>query len=1066
MMDNLASNESHAPCQSWGAQNGWSNASTPGPLLNPLPGPQHLGLGSSPDPTPSYDHLRESNQSCMSDARHAALYKASLITGGPPSNALFAPAPAAPPLGSSRAMSFPQQAPHAPVTLFHATQPPQPRGPPLLPLFSPHDPYKAPFQHALSNQSLPNGLLPVGVAPCGRRASAPRAAFDGMQVEFSGVAPNAHSRASSTPQEQSQWTPSSHCRGAGEISIPVTAPHPENQLSQEGRISAATNNERQRQVLLLQRAQLLQQVAELDKLLESIPPEENESPHEALQSPPSMEASSQGEQSEASDARQLPLSEGKSKSELSSGCSSPASRDEQSEASDTPDDQMSAVESKKEESESAHDSDSDFSDFLSDSDWGSSDESSPSAPAAEEPPPPDLKGGESGSSLAQEESVSPPKKIRPTNPRNSFETVVLPSSSSKSGRVYDRRNYCLFCKNPLSKMSRHLEKIHSDKPEVAAVFQHPKKSRERNKIWNRLINQGNFAHNKEVLKTGRGQLVSRKRPSTTQRAQDFLHCLYCRGLFMKKALHRHVKSCPEKEANDASDEPEPGRRRLALRCVLETLEDLGISDGFKGIISTMVFDDVTQGIMADGVILQYGEELFAQQGADPKKHQCIRQNLRQMARLVQEARRTTPLRKLEDFFLPSAFPHVVSAVNALAGYDPERKTYALPSLAIKLGHNLQKTCAIAEGNAAGRGDAAAAEAARSFLAAYRERWNALVSGAALTSLRETKLAKDKKVPFARDVKRLNSHMEAAHLVAEKNLREAPTAENYASLAKVTLARTLLFNRRSVSEVSSVELSAFESRGKSGAAADDDGAALSDLERNMCEFFARVDVRGSTGRMVPVFLKPSFVAAMELLVAVRKKCGVLRQNPYVFGRPQTLSAYSAAECVRRFVKGCGAEDPEALTTAKIRRHYGPMLQLINLDEDEAAQILGPNSRVQSRLREDSGPRPDAEMDSDDLCPKKAPKATTEGNATPLLKSDKEGYKYRGKHKWAEEEVLAVERHMKRLIEAHKVPQKFDCFQCLEAEPKALKMRSWKGVKDYVRNRITALKRQGRTPKAPS
>lgn len=63
---------------------------------------------------------------------------------------------------------------------------------------------------------------------------------------------------------------------------------------------------------------------------------------------------------------------------------------------------------------------------------------------------------------------------------------------------------------------------------------------------------------------------------------------------------------------------------------------------------------------------------------------------------------------------------------------------------------------------------------------------------------------------------------------------------------------------------------------------------------------------------------------------------------------------------------------------------------------------------------------------------------------------------GVHKWQEAEVLAVERHMMRFIKGHKVPQKDDCIQCLEAEPEALRTRSWRGVKDYVRNRITSLK----------
>lgn len=64
----------------------------------------------------------------------------------------------------------------------------------------------------------------------------------------------------------------------------------------------------------------------------------------------------------------------------------------------------------------------------------------------------------------------------------------------------------------------------------------------------------------------------------------------------------------------------------------------------------------------------------------------------------------------------------------------------------------------------------------------------------------------------------------------------------------------------------------------------------------------------------------------------------------------------------------------------------------------------------------------------------------------------------KSKWAEAEVQAVEKHLMDFIRRHRVPQKYDCIQCLDAEPRALRARSWKGVKDYVRNRITTLRRQ--------
>ena len=140
-----------------------------------------------------------------------------------------------------------------------------------------------------------------------------------------------------------------------------------------------------------------------------------------------------------------------------------------------------------------------------------------------------------------------------------------------------------------------------------------------------------------------------------------------------------MRQCPEKGRNGS--ESKIGRRRIALQCVLETSEGLGITDGFKGVLSQMSYDDVTVAIVDDKVILQFGEILFNQQGSDEMKHDYIRQNLRQIARLLLEAQKLTPMKKLEDFFFPSNFPHVVAAMNVLAGYDPDTKTYSIPSLA-------------------------------------------------------------------------------------------------------------------------------------------------------------------------------------------------------------------------------------------------------------------------------------------------------------------------------------------------------------------------------------------------
>ncbi|XP_022608499.1 uncharacterized protein LOC111227338 isoform X1 [Seriola dumerili] len=1117
MMENPTANKSHLPCQSWVGQNGWSTTLTQGPPLNSVTSSQHLSLGLSSEQRPSYDHLQTSNQSCLSDlstlsstnnTHHSVLYKASHISSNLSSTTLFANTaiPSASPL-----ISCAQQSPQTSSLLLTANQRKtiplpslpqpnqglQPSRPQHVPPLSPHDPYKASFRPLLTNQGLPSRLqdLPMSLPSCGQSVSASQPTLEGANVESAGVTGYTHSYGPSTSQEQPQWISSSHCTGAVSKSVPDAAAHPNNEPSQEN-LTPLGSTEIWRSVLLHHRAQLLKQLAEMDKLLESIPPDDGSDGQPlptASQFPPSMDDSSQCEQTKTSNAQQVELSPGKSRTQrhLSADCLSPATFDEHDEACDKP---MSAGESEKRENTSAEsgddtdpdyipNSDGDFSDFQSDADWGSSDESSHSCSSTsmdERAPLLLKKKAKLESSLCKDKGL---KKSCATNQNQPPGAVVLPTSNSKAHRVYDKRNYCLFCSKPLAKMARHLETVHSDKAEVAVAFQYPMHSRERQKIWNKLINQGNFVHNKDVLRTGKGQLAVRKRPNTTGQAKDFLHCLYCRGLYVKKTLYRHMRLCPEKVRNE--NESQIGRKRIASRCALETLGDLGVSDGFKSILCEMIYDDVTQAVMDDKIILQFGEQMFNQHGSDVRKHDYIRQNLRQIARLVLEAQKITPLKNLQDFFYPSSFRHVVSAVKVLAGYDPENKTYNIPSLALKLGYHLQKACSIVESNAVKCGDASLAESARNFLSVYQKKWNELISSGALTTLRETKLTTEKTVPFAQDVKRLNFHMETAHLLAERKLRDAPSAESYAVLAKVILARTIIFNRRKPGEISTIQLTTFMSRKKSNVL-DDMDVSVSDLERTMCGLFTRVDIRGNCGRMVPVLLKPSFVSAMELLVKTRETCGVPSKNPFLFGRPSALSAYKGSECIQQYVKECGAKNPEALTSRKIRKHYATMLQLLNLDEDEADQILGPNNQVRTLRQNNDMQLNDVEMVSEvrsqqaaswhhtevsgasyepaDFYQQQAHGVTagTEVTVPPRpVNSDNKGSQNKGKHKWEEAEVLAVERHMMRFIQGHKVPQKNDCIQCLEAEPKALRTRSWKGVKDYVRNRITALKRQSGT-----
>lgn len=132
-------------------------------------------------------------------------------------------------------------------------------------------------------------------------------------------------------------------------------------------------------------------------------------------------------------------------------------------------------------------------------------------------------------------------------------------------------------------------------------------------------------------------------------------------------------------------------------------------------------------------------------------------------------------------------------------------------------------------------------------------------------------------------------------ISERMLRISPTPENYATLAKVTLALAITFNRRRAGELSRMLFTAFMSQNKS-VLHEDVAICLTPFERKMCEFFTRVEIRGKRGKMVPVLLKPAMVTAMELLAEMRESCGVPSENVFMFARPEALTAFRGGECL--------------------------------------------------------------------------------------------------------------------------------------------------------------------------
>ncbi|XP_076012340.1 uncharacterized protein LOC143004999 [Genypterus blacodes] len=533
----------------------------------------------------------------------------------------------------------------------------------------------------------------------------------------------------------------------------------------------------------------------------------------------------------------------------------------------------------------------------------------------------------------------------PCPSQNINENIVVTACQKRSEekRVYDKRHYCLYCCKPYAKITRHLERAHENKCDVAKALSFRKGSKERKNQLDYIRKRGNYAHNAAVMESGKGkQVLFKQRPKEAQ-GNDFMHCLYCQGLFTRKVIWRHMRSCTLRSGSVA---PKPGKNRVQSMCIYTGPVPSHISKQLWGVIGAMNPDPITDIIKKDHVIIDLGQHLLNKDGTSAKNQQCVRERMREMGRLIYSARRVTSFKKMEDLIDPKKYMETVKAVKFTCGYDSESNRFLSPSLANKLGNSLHKVSKLLKAQGLISNNKELVKNASEFQDVHQEKWNEMILATALRNIREAKWNVPALMPFTEDVQKMHAYLTQVQDEWYKSLSESPTTKAWIELAKVCLVQIILFNRRREEQVASMPLSAVLTRDTSDPH-DDVDWALSEVEKKLCRHFSRVVIREKGGRPVPILLTPKMLSALELLVKQREACGVLEDNRYMFARPEAMTYFRGSDCIRGFAKVCGAKCPKALTSTRLRKHAATLstvLYMIDTEMDQLANFLGHDIRV--------------------------------------------------------------------------------------------------------------------------
>lgn len=222
----------------------------------------------------------------------------------------------------------------------------------------------------------------------------------------------------------------------------------------------------------------------------------------------------------------------------------------------------------------------------------------------------------------------------------------------------------------------------------------------------------------------------------------------------------------------------------------------------------------------------------------------------------------------------------------------------------------------------------------------------MISATALRNIREAKWYVPTLLPFTEDVQKMHAYLGQVHDDWYNLLSESPSTKAWKELAKVCLTKVMLFNWHREGVVADMPLSAFLSRDTSDPHEDVDWA-LSEVEKRFCRHFSSIVTGGKCGRPVPILLTAKMLHALELLVKRREACGVLKDNHYLFARPEAMTHFRGSDCIRGFAKVCGAKCPESFASTRLRKHAATLSTVLNLTDtemDQMANFLGHDIRI--------------------------------------------------------------------------------------------------------------------------
>uniref|UniRef100_A0A6P7GZ10 Uncharacterized protein LOC114344736 n=1 Tax=Diabrotica virgifera virgifera TaxID=50390 RepID=A0A6P7GZ10_DIAVI len=487
-----------------------------------------------------------------------------------------------------------------------------------------------------------------------------------------------------------------------------------------------------------------------------------------------------------------------------------------------------------------------------------------------------------------------------------------------------KKDFCFYCESLVLNFARHTLRNHASEIEVQKILSLPPKNIERKRLLDVIRKKGNYLNSNDICKP----------IQKSHSENDVLPCTNCLGFYSVKTLWRHRNKCIGLKSK--------GHQSSAQNLLLANLKV--DSQLRQTVFPRMRPDKISLVAKKDSLICAFGARYIK---IHREKHfiNVASQKMRELARLlIQIKQRDESIKCLLDALKSKHFDLLVEATKAEAKYDADKDIYKSPTYALNMGTTLKQCAELAiimvlkRKNIAETVSSAETEAdLKTLIQVLQSQWQYEISSQAANDLNINKWNKITLVPLASDLKLLKENLitKATSAVAALDADSNDT-DSYTILLETIFCRVMLLNRRRPGELQRLTLDIYENVKENKSNYEEFFEVISPSERILLNRFKRVVIRGKRGRGVPVLFSTDVQEHITILLKHRKDL-VEKGNLYLFGKINSLQPICGYKVLSKYARACGAKNPDALTSTKLRKHLATLTQLFAMSDNDLEQL---------------------------------------------------------------------------------------------------------------------------------